>query len=423
MTVDIQNKAATDEIHEVSRLYRDYLNPDLARLIKFSGLGTIEERASGSLVYDYKGRDYLDFSGGYGVFSLGHSHPRVVAAVQEQLEAMALSPRVFLNRQQARLAERLAQLSPGKLQYSFFCNSGTEGVEGALKLARAATGRSHFVSATNSYHGKTMGSLSVSGRDNYKAPFEPLVPGTRQVPWGDLEALDLALDQDVAAVILEPVQGEGGIHLPPDGYLQGAADRARRHGALFIADEVQSGLGRTGRLFAVEHWGVEPDIMVLAKALGGGVMPIGAYLATPEVAAAYRGKPLLHTSTFGGNPLACAAALATLEVLVEEQLSQRAAEAGQAIMASLTRLQKEFPNLIKEVRGLGLMIGLELLEDRFGGSIISEMAKRRVVAVYTLNQPRVIRFEPPLNVEHGEIDRAMQALQEAMVETARRMGG
>ncbi|MCA9792138.1 MAG: aminotransferase class III-fold pyridoxal phosphate-dependent enzyme, partial [Candidatus Eremiobacteraeota bacterium] len=176
MTVDIQNKAATDEIHEVSRLYRDYLNPDLARLIKFSGLGTIEERASGSLVYDYKGRDYLDFSGGYGVFSLGHSHPKVVAAVKDQLEAMALSPRVFLNRQQARLAERLAKLSPGKLQYSFFCNSGTEGVEGALKLARAATGRSHFISAHNAYHGKTMGSLSVSGRDKYKAPFQPLVP-------------------------------------------------------------------------------------------------------------------------------------------------------------------------------------------------------------------------------------------------------
>lgn len=423
MTVDIQNKAATDEIHEVSRLYRDYLNPDLARLIKFSGLGTIEERASGSLVYDYKGRDYLDFSGGYGVFSLGHSHPKVVAAVKDQLEAMALSPRVFLNRQQARLAERLAKLSPGKLQYSFFCNSGTEGVEGALKLARAATGRSHFISAHNAYHGKTMGSLSVSGRDKYKAPFQPLVPGTKQVPYGDLGALEAALDDQVAAVILEPIQGEGGIYLPPDDYLKGAAELAHRHGALFIADEVQTGLGRTGKMFAVEHWGVEPDIMVLAKALGGGVMPIGAYLATPEVFAAYRGQPLLHTSTFGGSPLACAAALATLEVLVEERLCERAAEAGRTILSALHGLQEEFPNLIKEVRGLGLMIGLELREDKFGGSIISEMAKRRVVAVYTLNQPRVIRFEPPLNVEHGEIDRAMQSLQQAVVETARRMGG
>lgn len=408
-------------IHEVSKLYRDYISPDLARLIKLGGYGTVEAHAEGSFVCDVQGRSYLDFAGGYGVFSLGHRHPEVVEAVHQQLDRMPLSSRVFLNRHQAYLAEKLALLTPGSLRYSFFSNSGTEAVEAALKLARAATGRSRFVSTLNSYHGKTIGSLSVSGRINYQQPFQPLLTDVEHVPFADASALERAITADTAAFIIEPIQGEGGIHPAPDGYLQKAQELCRHHGALLIADEVQCGLGRSGRLFACEHWGIEPDIMVLAKALGGGVMPIGATVSTPEVQAAYRGKPLLHTSTFGGNPLACAAALKTLEILERGLLVDNARQAGKYLLDRLEQLADEFSDMVLEARGLGLMLGLELKEDRFGGSVIAEMARQRVVAVYTLNQPRVIRFEPALGVERTEIEQMLTALHQALKTTRERM--
>lgn len=407
---------------EVSRCYRDYISADLVRLLRLTGFGSVEVKAEGCWVIDEQGRRYLDFSGGYGVFTLGHRHPKVVEAVKDQLDSLALSSRVFFNPLQAKLAEKLAQITPGDLRYSFFSNSGTEATEAALKAARLATGRAGFVSLEGSYHGKTFGGLSVSGRATYKEPFEPLLPGCRVIPRDDLEALDAALDETVAGFLVEPVLGEGGIHLISSEYLQRARQLCSERGVLMIADEVQSGLCRTGRWFAVEHSGVVPDIMTLAKALGGGVMPIGATLMTAEVAKAYKGRPLLHTSTFGGNPLACRAALAALEVMEEEDLAQAAETAGAELMAGLRRLVGEYPDLLLEARGLGLMIGLEFKEDKFGGSVIFEMVKRQVIAVYTLNQPRVLRFEPALNVETEQIKTVLAALKESLVETRRRLG-
>lgn len=421
MTLDLTRKSEAERLHEVSKLYRDHISPDLARLIKFSGYGAIEVKAEGARISTANGRSFLDFSGGYGVFSLGHRHPKVIEAVRDQLDQMPLSPRVFLNEPQARLAQKLAQMTPGNLQYSFFCNSGTEAVEGALKIARASTGRVKFVAAENSYHGKTLGSLSVTGRAKYQEAFQPLVGPVDFVPFGDQEALEAAIDQETAAFIVEPVQGEGGIRVAPAGYLEKAQQLCRQRGALLIADEVQSGLGRTGLMFAVDHWGVQPDIITLAKALGGGVVPCGAYVVTPEVQSAYRGQPLLHTSTFGGNPLACVAALATLSVLEEEQLVARARKSGEMLLASLKGLAEKYPTLVAEARGLGLMLGLELKEDKFGGAVISEMARLGVIAVYTLNQPRVLRFEPPLNVERTEIEQVVQALDQALGKTQERM--
>ncbi len=423
MTLEVASHSPWLDIHEISRLYREHLSPDLARLIKFSGLGTMEQSALGTLVRDHQGEEYLDFAGGYGVFNLGHRHPEVIAAVQAQLAAMPLSARVFLNPLQARLAQVLAEVAPGRLQYSFFANSGTEAVEGALKLARLHTSRPGFVAAEQAYHGKSMGSLSVSGRRTYRDPFEPLIPGVSHVPFGDLAALQAAVTDQTAAVILEPVQGEGGIHVAPEGYLAGARDLCSQRGALLIADEVQTGLGRTGRMFAVEHWGVEPDILVLAKALGGGVMPIGAFVGTPEVWHAFKGRPLLHTSTFGGNPLACAAALATLTVLRRDRLSERAFELGKRLTTGLQAVWSDYPWLISQVRGLGLMLGVELHEEAFGGSFILEMARQRVIAVHTLNQPRVIRFEPPLTVSPEEVDRCLVAFREAARRTSERFAG
>jgi putrescine aminotransferase len=354
------------------------------------------------------------------VFSLGHRHPAVMAAVRDQLERMPLTIPVFFNRQQAELAELLAQILPGDLQYTFFCSSGAEAVEGALKMARASTGRRELISTENAFHGKTLGALTVSGRDLYRTPFEPLIPDVRQVPFGDLGALDAAVSERTAAVILEPVQGEGGVIVPPEGYLRGARALTRERGALLIADEVQTGFGRTGRMFACEHEGVEPDIICLAKALGGGVMPLGAFCGTAAVWEPFRTKPWLHTSTFGspgGNPMACAAGLAAIRVLQEEGLAERAAELGALFLEQLRALQAEFPQVIREVRGKGLLVGAEFFDEDVAGLTIACLARRRVIVGYYLSNPRVFRFEPPLIVTADQIRHVIGLFREAVLET------
>ncbi|MBX3110490.1 MAG: aspartate aminotransferase family protein [Fimbriimonadaceae bacterium] len=397
--------------------YSDHINPYLARMMNFAGF-TVESSAEGCELVDHEGRRYLDFLGGYGVFSLGHRHPKVVEAVKKQLDLMPLSSKVFFNPVQAELAEELAKRAPGGLAFTFFSNSGAEAVEAALKFARVATGRTKTVSTVGSYHGKTMGALAVTGRDKARLPFEPLVPSTTFVPYGDASAAETAVDGETAAMIIEPVQGEGGIHVPPPGYLARLREICDRHGALLIVDEVQTGLGRTGRLFASEHDGVEGDIMTLAKCLGGGVMPIGATMCTQAVLEkVYGANPLLHTSTFGGNPLACSAGLAALRVIDEEGLVEQSRTNGSHLKSRLQEVQAR-QSLLKEVRGLGLMVGVEFTMDEVGELAIAQMSKRGLVAAYTLNNPRVIRFEPPLNVSVEQIDRAVKIFDEAVAETA-----
>ncbi|MFN3652110.1 MAG: aspartate aminotransferase family protein [Armatimonadota bacterium] len=400
--------------------YRDYLNPTLPNLLKFMGYGTLGSTTEGMFLTDVEGNPWLDFLGGLGVFNLGHRHPAVMAAVREQLERMPLTLPVFFNPVQAELAELLASLLPGRLQYSFFCSSGAEAVEGALKLARVCTGRAEVISTERAYHGKTLGALSASGRELYKTPFEPLVPQFRQVPFGDVAAIDAAVSGQTAAVILEPIQGEGGVIVPPAEYLAEVRRICTERGALLIADEVQTGLGRTGAMFAVEHYGVEPDLICLAKALGGGVMPLGAFCGTPEVWEAFRERPWLHTSTFGspgGNPLACAAGIAALKVLREEGLPARAAELGAYFLQELLCLQAEFPEVIREVRGKGLLLGLEFEDEDVAGLTIAAVARRRVVVGYYLSNPRVFRFEPPLIVLKEQIDHAVSVFRESLQET------
>lgn len=401
-------------VEETIEKYMKYLNPGLARLYKFANLTTVEWRGEGAKVFDIFGEAYIDCVGGFGVFNVGRNHPRVVARVLEQLQLLPLSSRTLFNKHQADLAEMLAQVTPGNLQYSFFCNSGAEAVEGALKLARMYTGRKKFVSALGSFHGKTFGALSVSGREIYKRPFEPLLPGTEQVPFDDLEAMEKAVDEDTAAVILEPIQGEGGVILPSPEYLRGVREICAKKGALLILDEVQTGLGRTGKMFACEHYGVVPDIMTLAKGLGGGVLPLGAFISTAEIWKVFEENPLMHSSTLGGNPLSCVAGIETLKILQEENIPAQAAEKGTCFLDRLKALQEEFPDIIREVRGLGLLIGMELFAEDAASLLAMEMAQRKVLVVYTLNNPKVIRLEPPLTITYEEIDIVLSALYESL---------
>ena len=405
-------------VEETIAKYEKYINPAQAKLFRFMGLASVEGHAQGWTITDSEGREFIDCLGGYGMFALGHRHPKVVEAVEKELHAMPMCGKVLFNRPMGELAEALAEITPGDLQYSFFVNSGTEAVEGCLKVARLATKRSKFVAAENAFHGKTMGSLTATGRDLYREPFKPLLDCFTHVPYGDASALEAVVDEETAAVILEPIQGEGGIIVPPADYLKEVKAICEAKGALLIADEVQTGIGRTGTWFGVEHDGVKPDLIACAKALGGGVMPLGAIIGTP---AAWQGlieAPFLHTSTFGGNQMACAAGVATIKAIKEEDLIRRSAETGAYFKAGLEQIQKEFPEVIAEVRGKGMMLGVELTREGAGGMLMSLMIDKSIIVAYTLNNPKVIRIEPPLIMPKEVVDYVLENFRSAVAMTA-----
>lgn len=414
--------------------HEKYVNPGLTRMMSLLAFDRPFARAEGMYVWDQEGNRYLDFLGGYGSLNLGHNHPAVAAA----LEAVRELPNLLqasLNPLAGALAHNLARITPGDLSHTFFCNSGAEAVEGALKTARIATGRTRIIYCDGSFHGKSMGALSVTGRKKYQQGFAPLVPGCEGVPYGDLAALEEKLAAgDAAAFIVEPIQGEGGIICPPAGYLRGARELCTRYGTLLIADEIQTGFGRTGTMFACEHEGVEPDIMCLAKSLGGGLIPIGAFITTPAVwnkAYGSMEKSTLHTSTFGGNTRACAAGLAVIDTILKEKLWENAATVGTYFLEKLKTLQERYP-IVQEVRGRGLFIGLEFrqpkggLVDRLTGGLANKFAqeysgalvagelrnRHRIITAYTLNNPNVIRLEPPLIVTKEQVDQVLAALEE-----------
>jgi len=398
--------------------YERYLNPGMAQLVKFMGFETVEVGSEGCYVQTADGKRYLDCLGGPGVFSMGHSPPTIIEAVHRQLERMPLSSHLLLNPVTAELAERMAEVTPGDLQYSFFCNSGAEAVEGALKAARAYTRRTEIVSTVGGFHGKTYGALSASGRDVYREPFKPLLPGFTHVPYGDAEALRGAVTSETAAVILEPIQAEGGVRVPPSGYLTAAREVCDEAGALLILDEVQTGLARTGRMWGCDWEGVVPDIMTSGKALGGGVMPLAAFTATPEVWGIFEENPYVHTSTFGGNPLACAAALAALDAVEELGLCEAANERGKQLIDGLRHAAADDGEMVAEIRGRGLLIGAEFTDPDIAGLVIATLSAHDILAAYTLNNPSVIRFEPPLIITGDQVNQVVEAFAKALASTA-----
>ncbi|HKC64548.1 MAG TPA: aminotransferase class III-fold pyridoxal phosphate-dependent enzyme [Pyrinomonadaceae bacterium] len=375
----------------------------------------VEWEGEGCFVRDVWGREFIDCLGGFGIFALGHRHPKVVGAIKVQLDRLALHSQWMLNPMAADAARRLAEITPGDLRKTFWCSTGTEAVEGALKLARLYTGKKKYISTINSFHGKTMGSLSVTGRDLFRKPFEPLLE-TTFVPYGEIEAMAEAIDSEAAAVILEPIQGEGGIRIPPDDYLPAVREFCTRRGVLLIFDEVQTGLGRTGKMFGCNHTGVVPDIICLGKALSGGVIPCAAFHSTDEIWRVFHPNPFYHTSTFGANPMATTAAAATIQTLQEENLVENSARMGEHFLAGLKKLWEQFPNLIRDVRGRGLLIGVEIINAERGESIASRMFERNVLVAYTLNKPEVIRIEPPLIITRELIDQALERFEDALKE-------
>ena len=367
-------------------------------------------RGRGTRVWDVEGREYLDFLAGIAVNALGHCHPKVTLAIQQQAQHLVQTSNLFYTEPQVRLARVLVDHSfAGKV---FFCNSGAEANEAAIKLARRWGQRNggrrfEIISMLNSFHGRTLATLAASGQEKLQAGFDPLPDGFRYVPFNDEKAVAEAVSERTAAVLLEPVQGEGGIRVATPGFLKACREITRERGVLLIFDEVQTGIGRTGRLFAYEHSGVTPDVMTLGKGLGGG-MPIGACLATDPVATAF--VPGSHGSTLGGNPLACAAALAVLEVILEDQdILGHCARVGEHFLKALKDLQAGCP-VITNVEGLGLMIGVEVTIN--ARDIVHDLIKRGILANAT--SERMLRFVPPLVVTQAEIDRVVLLLGEVI---------
>ncbi len=360
-------------------------------------------RGEGAKLWDVQGREYIDCVGGHGVVNVGHCHPRVVAAIKEQAERLITCPESFYNDRRAELQAELVRIAPPGLGRVFLCNSGTEAVEGAIKFARLTTGRPGIIAAKNGFHGRTLGALSATWRPQYRRPFEPLLPGFVHVPYNDADALEEAIGQDTAAVILEVVQGEGGVRPGSGDYLRRAQTLCRERGALFILDEVQTGFGRTGRMFACEHHGLEPDMLCLAKAIAGG-MPMGAVLLGSRVGE-LPGRA--HGSTFGGNPLACAAALAAIRAIEEEALPQRAAELGGYFISRLRAMDSP---IVREVRGLGLMVAIEL--KRRARPYLAALMERGVLALSA--GPIVMRFLPPLVISVEDVDTVAEQVAEVL---------
>jgi len=361
-------------------------------------------RGEGARVWDAEGREYIDCIGGHGVAVVGHANPAVAEAIAAQARKLLTCPNGYCNDVRAELLELLVSIAPGDFGRAFLCNSGAEAVEAALKMARIVTGKTGFVAAMRGFHGRTLGALSCTWRKEYREPVEPLVPGVTFVPYNDLEAMARALEgNDVAGVILEVVQGEGGV-IPGKGeYLRGVEALCREHNALFIVDEVQTGFGRTGRMFACEHYGLEPDLLCVAKGIAGGV-PMGAVFIHRRLG---RMPARLHGSTFGGNPLACAAALAAIRYIREEELPRRAAELGAYFLERLRGLSSP---LVREVRGLGLMVGVEL--KRAARPFIDALVDKGVLTLPA--GATVIRFLPPLVISREELDRVAEAVGEVL---------
>lgn len=367
------------------------------------------ERAKGVYLYDPQGKPYLDLISGIGVSNIGHSHPKVVDAIKEQAEKYMhlMVYGEYVQAPQVKFAERLASLLPDPLKCTYFVNSGTEAIEGALKLAKRYTGRTQIIACKNSYHGSTQGALSVMGNEEYKQAFRPLLPGVRFIRFNDLADLEL-VTTDTACVLIETIQGEAGVRVPDKSYMQALRHRCSQTGTLLILDEIQVAMGRTGRLFAFEHFGIVPDILVLAKALGGG-MPVGAFISSAEIMGSLRENPILgHITTFGGHPVCCAAGLAGLEVLLSEDLTEQVAQ-KEILMRELL-----VHPAIRGIRGMGLIMAVELESFEFNKKVIDRCIANGVITDWFLHCSNSMRIAPPLIISDHEIRKACSVILEAL---------
>jgi len=402
--------------------FRDYINKGFLEYRKSvtqaGDFAVTEWTGEGSILRDALDREYIDILGGFGLYTYGIRHPRIVEAVKAQLDRSPQYSQEMLDPLRAKLARVIGKLTPGDIQYGFFANSGTEAVEGAMKLAKFYTGKKGFISMLKGFHGKTLGSLSLMGKTDYRAPLLPLLEGVRHVDFGDADAVEMelkhaqAVGDDIAAVVAEPVQGEAGAIVPPDEYWPRLREICDKYGVLLIADEVQTGFGRTGEIFGVDNWGVTPDIMCFGKALGGGVVPMSGFFSTPKIWEIMEPNPFMHTTTTGGNPIACAAALSAISVMHEEGIPAQGKAKGEYVRKRLGELSAKYPGILDKVTGLGLLIGMHFVSDEIGYHVASGLFERGVLTAGTLTNAKCIRFEPALTIPYELLDEALNRMED-----------
>ena len=420
LTTEEKNRVVSDSVEN----YAEYVNPAIlsARKSVSSDYSFVEWEDEGAVFRDTHGVEFIDCLGGFGIYMLGHRNPKVVEVVQAQLNRYALHSQELVEPLRGYLSKLVEMITPGDLQYSFICNGGAEAVEMALKLARLASGKTCFISTVNAFHGKSMGAVSATGKGVYRKPYLPLIPGFQHVEYADAEAVEKAIrnlitvGESVAGVIVEPIQGEAGIIVPPPDYLPALREICDRYEVLLITDEIQTGMGRTGTLWAVEQVNVVPDILIMGKAFGGGVMPITGIVARKHLWQNMLENPwVLGSPTFGGNPLSCSAAIASIKYTVEWDIPKMAAEKGGYIMDKLHQYQEKYPSVLKAIRGRGLLIGMEFPSDEIGFELAKDLFDQRVLVGGTLNNARVIRIEPPAVISYEQIDTVLSCLEKTLV--------
>lgn len=396
--------------------FSELINPMKVRTLRTAGLDVVEDARDGVYVTDLRGRRFIDCFTGAGSFNVGRRNPAIVAALEKAIhdEGADLGNFPLMSAAKADLARKLSEITPGDLDCVMYGSGGGEANDFAIKLARGYTLRSRIVTTTRAYHGHTGFALSAIGRDAYQTPFEPLMPGFTRIDFGDLKQAETAIDETTAAIIVEPVQGEGGINISPPGYLAGLRRICDERGALLILDEIQTGMGRTGTMFACQQFGVVPDIMTLGKSLGGGLYPISATMFRRPLLDFVYANPFIHLSTFGGADLGCRVALAAIDYIIDNDLPAHAAEMGARFEIGFEKLRARYPQLLTEIRRLGLMIGLQFTDESLGPRMSKQLSENGVIAVYTGNQPSVMRLMPPLIIEPEEVDAVLGAFDRAM---------
>ena len=411
-------KIKTEALSDFSK----FISPMKVRIMKAAGLDIIEDKREGVNVWDITGEKYIDCQTGSGIMNAGRRNPDIIEALKKALDTYDIGVFLLFSKPKADLAKKLAEITPGDLKCTIFGVGGGEAIDAAIKLARGYTMKKEIIYADKAYHGHTGFALSAIGRDAYKEPFKPLIPGFKKVPFGDIDAIKKAITDDTAAIIFEPIQGEGGINIPPDEYLPAVRKICDDHEILLILDEIQTGFGRTGKMFASEHWGVVPDIMTVAKSLGGGIYPISATLYKEEIQDFFIPHPFIHLSTFGGSDLGCIVGLAVIDYIQKHNLADHAEKMGKRFRAGFDALLKEYPTLLLEVRQKGLMMGLQYTNESIGPRMTKKLADRGVIAVYTGNDPSICRLMPPLVITPEEVDTVLNAISDSMKELSGEAG-
>ncbi len=420
------HKGTKEDLEAIKRQaledFARYVNPQKTRVLKNAGLDIIEGRREGAKVWDITGKMYIDCITSAGSFNVGRRNPEIVGALKAALDEYDLGGFIVCSKQKADLAKKLADITPGDLQYVMYGTGGGEANDFAIKLARGFTMKTEIISTIKAYHGHTGFALAAIGRDEYKKPFYPMVPGFKHVPYNDLKAMEDAITEDTAGIIIEPVQGEGGIYPATDDYLKGLRAICDKHEIALIFDEIQTGFGRTGKMFCCEHTGVVPDIMTVAKSLGGNLYPISATIYREELNDFVVTHPFTHLSTFGGSDLGCIVGMAAIDYLVKNRVPEHAAKMGERFQKGFDELQKTYPALLLETRRKGLMMGLQYTNDSIGPRMSYQLAQHGVMAIYTGNDPSVMRLMPVLEIQPDDVDFVVEALDKSMAEIMKQGG-